>query len=93
MTKAIALYEDNLEDESPLADALLNKASCLFYLGRFDASAATHEEAIEMHRSSSESDPVSSFESNGPRSSRIRERLINLDEMVLGMRNSTQMVV
>lgn len=96
LTKAIALYEDNLEDESPLADALLNKASCLFYLGRFDASAATHEEAIEIYRGSlgegSESDPVS-FGSNEPRSSRIRERLINLDEMVLGMRNSTQMVV
>ena len=90
LTKAIALYEENLEDESPLADALLNKASCLFHLGRFDESAATHEEAIEIYRSSlggSESG------SNGPRSSRIRERLINLDEMVLGMRNSTQTVV
>mmetsp|Transcript_25929 Transcript_25929/g.74978 ORF Transcript_25929/g.74978 Transcript_25929/m.74978 type:complete len:677 (+) Transcript_25929:26-2056(+) len=97
LTKAIALYEGNLEDESPLADALLNKASCLFYLGRYDESAATHEEAIEIYRSfleeGGESEPVSSFGSNGPRSSRIRERLINLDEMVLGIRNSTQTVV
>ena len=101
LTKAITLYESSLEEneEGPLADALLNKASCLFYLGRYAESAATHEEAIEIYRNSvgeggGEADAAHSFAgSNGSRSSRIRDRLINLDNVVLGIRNTTQTVL
>ena len=100
LTKAITLYESSLEEneEGPLADALLNKASCLLYLGRYAESAATHEEATEIYRASlgegnGEADTVNSFGSNGSRSSRIRDRLINLDDVVLGIRNTTQVVL
>lgn len=100
LTKAITLYESSLEEneDGPLADALLNKASCLFYLGRYAESAATHEEATEIYRNSlgeggGEAGAGHSFGSNGSRSSRIRDRLINLDDVVLGIRNTTQAVL
>jgi len=97
LTKAISLYEGNLEvnEEGLLADAYLNKAVVLFSLERYAESAATHEEAIEIYRISpvvdgGESEATSSFGSNGSRLSKIRDRLINLDDMVSGIRNSTQ---
>jgi len=93
--KAIRLYEDYSEaeeDDLALADAYLNKAVCLFYLGNYDESTQAHERAVELYELlPKQPQGIGTVSVNDERTdgAAIRERLINVDELMQGMQNMT----
>ena len=101
LLKAIRLYEEYSEaeeDDLALADAYLNKALCLFYMGNYDESIQAHEQAVELYellpqdgenpkqRQGTGKVSVDDERTDG---AGIRERLINVDELMQGLQNMT----
>lgn len=102
LSRAIQLYEEYSEgdnDDLALADAYLNKAYALFYLGDYDMSIQAHKEAVEIYKTASpHGKPFTLRQGSGTTSvggdesvdgASIRQRLINVDELWSGVQNMT----